>query len=89
MQGLDLLLALDGRLQEVGRDLVGIVLVVGLDDRHVQRLEGPSLEDLLVLFLLLLRRIVVVDPDVLQLLLLELLRAVEEELADHSSVEPT
>ena len=65
------------------------MLVVGLDDRHVQRLEGPSLEDLLVLFLLLLRRIVVVDPDVLQLLLLELLRAVEEELADHSSVEPT
>ena len=89
MQGLDLLLALDGRLQEVGRDLVGIVLVVGLDDRHVQRLEGPSLEDLLVLFLLLLRRIVVVDPDVLQFLLFELLRAVEEELADHSSVEPT
>ena len=62
--------------------------VVWLEGFHVEWFEGSAPEDFFVGLLFLLRSIVVVYFDVLQLLFLELLRTVQEELADHSSIQP-
>lgn len=68
--------------------LVLVRIVVWLDYFHVEWFECPAPEYFFVDLLLLLRSVVVVDFDMLQLLSLKLLRAVQEELADHSSIQP-